>query len=189
MLNRVSKRTQWGIMVLILVCAIITLVLRIFLNNELAAYESSPEPAHVAQETEEQLIVTDMEETAVEETVDLLTRYNAQFEEIDSLYDEISGMQQGSELKANYQKIADLWDRELKSLESDISSGMTEDDKKTYFDSENTFLVSRNHECMKVVDQNKVSVMEGIDYLDRYIELTREHCIDLVKDYTSYLAS
>ncbi len=190
MLNRVSKRTQWGIMVLILVCAIITLVIRIFLDNEIAAYESDPAPVEVTRETEEQLLVTDVGETqAPEETEDLLTKYNSQFEEIDNLYNGIADMQQSAELKDNYQKIADLWDRELKALETDISSFMSEDDKKDYFDSENAFLVSRNHECMKVVDQKKVSVMEGIDYLDRYIELTREHCFDLVKDYSSYLAS
>ena len=92
-------------------------------------------------------------------------------------------------IKDNYQKIADLWDRDVKALGNDITAKMPEGEKKTFFDGENTFLVSRNHECMKAVGQNKVSIQERIDYLDRYIVMTREHCKDLVKEYTSYLAT
>lgn len=191
MRNRVSKKTQWGIMVLVLLCLIITLLIRIYLRNELEAYEAGPAETLAASETEEQLIYMDVENGTFDEESekDLLTMYNERFEEIDALFEGISDMERGARQKEYYQKVADLWDYELKALGDDISSGMTEDEKKTYFDSENAFLVSRNHECMKVVDRNKVSVMEGIDYLGRYIELTREHCMDLVKDYASRLAS
>lgn len=191
MRNRVSKKTQWGIMVLVLVCLIITLMIRIFLRNELEAYEAAPAETFAASETEEQFIYADAGESAPKEDSDkdLLMVYKDRFDEIDVLFESISGMEQGTQKKEYYQKIADLWDYELKSLEDDITSGMTEDEKKNYFDAENAFLVSRNHECMKVVGRNKVSVMEGIDYLNRYIELTREHCMDLFKDYSSRLAS
>ncbi|SFG07806.1 hypothetical protein SAMN05216356_101130 [Oribacterium sp. WCC10] len=172
-----------------LVCTIITLGVKIILKNKLATYEAAAMTAARPQETEEQLIIASEIEETGENAVDLLKKYNDHFEEMDMLYDQTSGMEQDEAHVDAYKKIAGLWDRELKSLGDDISRGMMENEKKMYFDSENTFLVSRNHECMKAVGHDKVSVIEKIDYLDRYIKLTREHCMDLVKDYSSYLAS
>lgn len=186
--NRISKKTLWGIMVLTLVCTIITLGLRIYLKDRLDSFEMESVAETLPHEKEEQLIFTAIEEISEPEE-ELLEKYNSNFEEIDTLYERISTLEQDESLKDNYQKIADLWDRELKALGNDITAKMPEGEKKTFFDGENTFLVSRNHECMKAVGQNKVSIQERIDYLDRYIVMTREHCKDLVKEYTSYLAT
>lgn len=176
-------------MVLSLVCTIITLGIKIVLKNKLAEYEAKSASSVVEVETAEQFIVaTEASETSESEE-DLTKKYEKHFREIDELYARMTNRGQDMELKSDYKKISDLWDLELKSLNDDISKKMTEAEKKQYYDSENTFLVSRNHECMKAVSHNKVSVMEEIDYLDRYIKLTREHCTDLVKDYASYLAS
>lgn len=189
MLNRISKRTLWGIMVLCLVCTIITLGIKIVLKNKLANYEAAASSNIVQAETAEQFIVATEAEEYGESEEDLIKKYDAHFKEIDELYVHMAGRGQDMDLKADYKKISELWDRELRALSDDISSKMTGAEKKAYFDSENTFLVSRNHECMKAVGHNKVSVVEEIDYLDRYIKLTKEHCTDLVKDYASYLAS
>lgn len=189
MFNRISKKTLWGIMVLCLICTIITLGVKIVLKNKLAVFEAGTADDFVREETAEQFIVQMVEENTEESESDLVGKYEAHFNEIDELYGRMNGRNQDMGLKDDYKRISELWDRELKSLSDDISSGMTEAEKKNFFDSESTFLVSRNHECMKAVGHNKVSVMEETDYLDRYIKLTREHCTDLVKDYASYLAS
>ncbi len=189
MFNRISKRTLWGIMVLCFVCTIITLGIKIVLKNKLAAYEAGEAATVVQAETEEQFIVATVEAETEESDEDLIRKYDIHFGEIDELYRRMAGRGQDVGTKDDYRKISELWDRELKALSDDIASGMNEAEKKEFFDAENTFLVSRNHECMKAVGQNKVSFMEEIDYLDRHIRLTREHCNDLVKDYASYLAS
>lgn len=189
MFNRISKRTLWGIMVLCLVCTIITLGIKITIKNKLQAYEAGAMSTVVQAETEEQFIVATVNEETEESDEDRIKIYDAHFEEIDELYMHMTGRGQDVDMKADYRKIAELWDRELRSLSDDISSKLSEDGKKNFFDSESTFLVSRNHECMKTVGHNKGGFMEEIDYLDRYIKLTREHCHDLVKDYASYLAS
>lgn len=176
-------------MVLCLVCTIITLGIKIVLKNKLADYEAGRQNTVVQAETAEQFIVATVEEKAEESEKDPAGKYETRFKEIDELYERMTGRGQDMGLKDDYNRVSELWDRELRALTDDISAGMTEWEKKEFFDSENTFLVSRNHECMKVVGHNKVSVMEEIDYLDRYIKLTREHCTDLVKDYASYLAS
>jgi len=186
--NRISKKTLWGIMVLTLVCTIFTLVLKIYLKDRLDTYEMETVAETFPQGKEEQLIFTAIEEISEPEE-GLLEKYNSHFDELDTLYERISSLEQDESLKDNYQKIAELWDRELKALGNDITVQMPEGEKKAYFDGENTFLVSRNHECMKAVGHNKVSIQERIDYLDRYIVVTREHCKDLVKEYTSYLAT
>ena len=175
-------------MVLTLVCTIITLGLRIYLKDRFNAYRMGSVSETIPQEKGEQLIFTDIEETGEPEE-ELLEKYNSHFDEIDALYERISTMERDETFKDNYRKIADLWDRELKALGNDLIVNMPEEEKKAFFDGENTFLVSRNHECMKDVGHNKVSIQERIDYLDRYIAVTREHCKDLIKEYGSYLAT
>ncbi|ETP73758.1 Protein of unknown function (DUF1311) [Lachnospiraceae bacterium JC7] len=176
-------------MVLCLVCTIITLGIKIVLKNKLASYEAGAASTVVQAETAEQFIVATVGEETDESDEDLIRKYDMHFKEIDALYGRMTERGQDEGMKDDYRKISELWDRELKALSDDISSRMNEDEKKAFFDAENNFLVSRNHECMKAVGHNKVSFMEEIDYLDRYTRLTREHCNDLVKDYSSYLAS
>ena len=176
-------------MVLSLVCTIITLGIKIVLKNKLAEYEAKSSSSVVEVETAEQFIVAAEVSETSESEEEPAEKYEKHFREIDDLYARMTSQDRDMDLKSDYKKVSELWDLELRSLNDDISGKMTEAEKKQYYDSENTFLVSRNHECMKAVSHNKVSVMEEIDYLDRYIKLTREHCTDLVKDYASYLAS
>ena len=129
------------------------------------------------------------ESAAVEEPVDQIAQFEASFAELDALEDIAAGEQQGSVLKEDYTTLAKLWNRELEALGRAITADMTESEKDAYIASASAFLISRNHECMKELDQDKLSVMENIDYLSREIALTRERCYDLLKDYRSYLAS
>lgn len=191
-----------GIALLVLILATITLGIRIYLDQALIRHASMMTTEAAPSETKEQLIIAEtepvqesaemgpvQESAAAEEPVDQIAQFEASFAELDALEDIAAGEQQGSALKEDYTTIAKLWNRELEALGRAITANMTESEKNAYIASASAFLISRNHECMKELDQDKLSVMENIDYLSREIALTRERCYDLLKDYRSYLAS
>lgn len=193
MRKHVSSRMLRGIALLVLILAAITLGIRIYLDQALIRHASMVTTEAAPSETREQLIVAEtgpvQESAAAEEPVDQIAQFEASFAELDALEDIAAGEQQGSALKEDYTTIAKLWNRELEALGRAITANMTESEKNAYITSASAFLISRNHECMKELDQDKLSVMENIDYLSREIALTRERCYDLLKDYRSYLAS
>ena len=192
MRKHVSNRMLRGIALLVLILAAITLGIRIYLDQALIRHASTMTTEAAPSETREQLIVaetTPVQESAEEEPVDQIAQFEASFAELDALEDIAAGEQQGSALKEDYTTLAKLWNRELEALGRAITANMTESEKDAYIASASAFLISRNHECMKELDQDKLSVMENIDYLSREIALTRERCYDLLKDYRSYLAS
>ena len=193
MRKHVSSRMLRGIALLVLILAAITLGIRIYLDQALIRHASMVTTEAAPSETREQLIVVEttpvQESAAAEEPVDQIAQFEAAFAEIRALEDIAAVEQQGSALKEDYTTIAKLWNRELEALGRAITANMTESEKNAYITSASAFLISRNHECMKELDQDKLSVMENIDYLSREIALTRERCYDLLKDYRSYLAS
>ena len=193
MRKHVSSRMLRGITLLVLILAAITLGIRIYLDQALIRHASMVTTEAAPSETREQLIVAEtspvQESEAAEASVDQIAQFEAAFAEIRALEDIAAVEQQGSALKEDYTTIAKLWNRELEALGRAITANMTESEKDAYIASASAFLISRNHECMKELDQDKLSVMENIDYLSREIALTRERCYDLLKDYRSYLAS
>ena len=193
MRKHVSSRMLRGIGLLVLILAAITLGIRIYLDQALIRHASMVTTEAAPSETREQLIVAEtssvQESEAAEASVDQIAQFEAAFAEIRALEDVAAVEQQGSALKEDYTTIAKLWNRELEALGRAITANMTESEKDAYIASASAFLISRNHECMKELDQDKLSVMENIDYLSREIALTRERCYDLLKDYRSYLAS
>ena len=193
MRKHVSNRMLRGIALLVLILAAITLGIRIYLDQALIRHASMVTTEAAPSETREQLIVAEtssvQESEAAEASVDQIAQFEAAFAEIRTLEDIAAVEQQGSALKEDYTTIAKLWNRELEALGRAITANMTESEKNAYITSASAFLISRNHECMKELDQDKLSVMENIDYLSREIALTRERCYDLLKDYRSYLAS
>lgn len=193
MRKHVSSRMLRGIALLVLILAAITLGIRIYLDQALIRHASMVTTEAAPSETREQLIVAEtssvQESGAAEASVDQIAQFEAAFAEIRALEDVAAVEQQGSALKEDYTTIAKLWNRELEALGRAITANMTESEKDAYIASASAFLISRNHECMKELDQDKLSVMENIDYLSREIALTRERCYDLLKDYRSYLAS
>ena len=193
MRKHVSSRMLRGIALLVLILAAITLGIRIYLDQALIRHASMVTTEAAPSETREQLIVAEtssvQEGETAEASVDQIAQFEASFAELDALEDIAAGEQQGSALKEDYTTIAKLWNRELEALGRAITAHMTESEKDAYIASASAFLISRNHECMKELDQDKLSVMENIDYLSREIALTRERCYDLLKDYRSYLAS
>lgn len=192
MRKHVSSRTLQGIALLVLILAAITLGIRIYLDQALIRHASMVTTEAAPSETREQLIVAEttpvQESGAAEASVDQIAQFEAAFAEIRELEDIAAVEQQGSALKEDYTTIAKLWNRELEALGRAITANMTESEKDAYIASASAFLISRNHECMKELDQDKLSVMENIDYLSREIALTRERCYDLLKDYRSYLS-
>ena len=191
MRKHVSSRTLQGIALLVLILAAITLGIRIYLDQALIRHASMVTTEAAPSETREQLIVAEttpvQESGGAEASVDQIAQFEAAFAEIRALEDIAAVEQQGSALKEDYTTIAKLWNRELEALGRAITANMTESEKDAYIASASAFLISRNHECMKELDQDKLSVMENIDYLSREIALTRERCYDLLKDYRGYL--
>lgn len=191
MRKHVSSRMLRGIALLVLILAAITLGIRIYLDQALIRHASMVTTEAAPSETREQLIVAEttpvQESGGAEASVDQIAQFEAAFAEIRALEDVAAVEQQGSALKEDYTTIAKLWNRELEALGRAITANMTESEKDAYIASASAFLISRNHECMKELDQDKLSVMENIDYLSREITLTRERCYDLLKDYRAYL--
>lgn len=191
MRKHVSNRMLRGIALLVLILAAITLGIRIYLDEALIRHASTVTTEAAPSETREQLIIAEttpvQESGAAEASVDQIAQFEAAFAEIRALEDIAAVEQQGSALKEDYTTIAKLWNRELEALGRAITANMTESEKDAYIASASAFLISRNHECMKELDQDKLSVMENIDYLSREIALTRERCYDLLKDYRAYL--
>lgn len=191
MRKHVSNRMLRGIALLVLILSAITLGIRIYLDEALIRHASTVPTEAAPSETREQLIIAEtapaQESAAAEEPVDQIAQFEAAFAEIQALEGIAAGEQQGSALKEDYTTIAKLWNRELEALGRAITANMTESEKDAYIASASAFLISRNHECMKALDQDKLSVMENIDYLSREIALTRERCYDLLKDYRGYL--
>lgn len=181
-----------GIALLVLILAAITLGIRIYLDQALIRHASMMTTEAAPSETKEQLIIAEtepvQESAAAEDPIDQIAQFEASFAELDALEDIAAGERQGSALKEDYTTLAKLWNRELESLGRAITAHMTESEKDAYIASASAFLISRNHECMKELNQDKLSVMENIDYLSREIALTRERCYDLLKDYRSYLS-
>ena len=192
MRKHVSNRMLRGIAMLVFILAAITLGIRIYLDEALIRHASTMTTEAAPSETREQLIIAEtmplQESEVAEEPADQITQFEASFAEIQALEEIAVGERQGSALKEDYTTIAKLWNRELESIGRAITAHMTESEKEAYIASASAFLISRNHECMKELDQDKLSVMENIDYLSREIALTRERCYDLLKDYRSYLA-
>ena len=192
MRKHVSSRMLRGIALLVLILAAITLGIRIYLDEALIRHASMVTTETAPSETREQLIIAEttpaQESEAAEEPVDQIAQFEAAFAEIQALEEVAAGEQQGSALKEDYETIAKLWNRELEALGRAITAKMTESEKDAYIASASSFLISRNHECMKALGQEKLSVIENIDYLSREIALTRERCYDLLKDYRNYLA-
>ena len=191
MRKHVSNRMLRGIALLVLILAAITLGIRIYLDEALIRHASTVTTEAAPSETREQLIIAEtapaQESEVAEEPIDQIAQFEASFAELDALEDIAAGEQQGSALKEDYTTLAKLWNRELESLGRAITAHMTESEKEAYIASASAFLISRNHECMKELDQDKLSVIENIDYLSREIALTRERCYDLLKDYRAYL--
>ncbi len=190
MRKHITNRTRKGIVVLVLVLAAITLGVRFYLHQALMRHESIIKTESAPSESKEQLIVTEtpgMENEASEGTLDQIQQFEQVFAEIRTLEELAAREQQGSALKEDYTTIAKLWNKQLDELGRAITENMTESEKETYTVAANAFLISRNHECMKELGRDKLSVMENIDYLRREIALTRERCLDLLKDYRKYL--
>ena len=182
-----------GIALLVLILAAITLGIRIYLDQALIRHASMVTTEAAPSETREQLIVAEttpvQESEAAEASVDQIAQFESAFAEIRALEDIAAVEQQGSALKEDYTTIAKLWNPELEAHGPGITGDLPEREKRPSSASARARPCAANHECMKELDQDKLSVMENIDYLSREIALTRERCYDLLKDYRSYLAS
>lgn len=174
-----------------MILVLMTLGLRIYLRQALEQHEFNTVTEAAPFETREQLILS--ETTAVQEIetdrapVDQVQQFETDFLELHTLEEEVLQEQEGSALKEDYTTIARLWNKELDALGQAITAEMSESEKETYIAEANAFLISRNHECMKELGKDKLSVLENVDYLRREITLTEQRCRDLLKDYQRYL--
>lgn len=191
MRKHITDRTIRGLMLLALVLFLLTLGLRFGLQQALLQYqEMSVRETTAPSETREPLLVTEMPaEDAETEAADELQRFESAFEELENMEKGLSGERESSTLKENYTTLMKLWNRQLDDLGECITAKMREEEAEAYIADANAFLVTRNHECMKELGQDKLSVVENIDYLRREVALTRERCRELLKDYRRYLAS
>ncbi len=191
MKKHITGRTVRGLVLFALVLLLITLGLQIGLRQALHTYQTAAvQETGAPSETREPLPVTMLpSEDNAEESGDLLQHFTDAFSELDLLEENLAGERQGSRLKEEYTSLAKLWNQQLEDLGECITENMSEEEAESYIADANAFLVSRNHECIKELGQDKLSVAESTDYLRREVTLTKERCRQLLKDYHSRLAS
>lgn len=192
-LNRfVDRRLLRFIFWLALVCLLLTLGLRGYIQLQLQNYEAAQTVVSQEGQQEEAGSLAAMQqilepEEALQENQQ--EYFSRQLSEMDEQAEAILNWsyENGSSQKQIYETIAELWNTQMRALASGITEAMTEDESRLFWEEQSEFIKSRNAEAMKVIGSTKDGASESIDYQKKMAELTRERCFALLKDYESYL--
>ena len=101
-----------------------------------------------------------------------------EFGEEDSIFqiEEDSDWHRGLPLRRRYEEIAGLYDKELQRLVSYYAGKITGTERENFFVEQSIFLAERSRESKKELSQDKTGIEENVDYLKKYIVLTKNRC-------------
>ncbi len=189
MFNFIPRKMRQFILVLVIVLTGITFAFQYYLNIRLKHYEALSETSAAPSETEEQLIVAEapFSENTEPDSGSLYEKFKKETESLEAETGKLTEGLNGTALRDADQKIADLWDAEMKSIADSIIQMLPRKERDGFIENQNNFLTERSHETMKEIGSGKTAVAEKTDYLARYAELTSQRCAELLKDYGSYL--
>jgi gas vesicle protein len=171
---------------------VITIFVNGYLDTNFRHYEKKVKMVAATSETREQLLVPGPIEASgseLRETQSRLETFREEIASMDDLTERSRQERKGTERKKKYMSLASLWNSEMEQIVAAIGEGMRDTDRTRLMEEQNLFLEQRSHEAMKEISDEKTGIDENIDYMSRYIEVTRQRCVDLLKDYEAYLAT
>lgn len=187
-----SPRVTRNLMILTGSLMVITIFVNGYLDTNFRHYEKKVKMVAAPSETREQLLVTGPIEASgseLRETQSRLETFREEIASMDDLTERSRQERKGTERKKKYMSLASLWNSEMEQIVAAIGEGMRDTDRTRLMEEQNLFLEQRSHEAMKEISDEKTGIDENIDYMSRYIEVTRQRCVDLLKDYEAYLAT
>ena len=95
--------------------------------------------------------------------------------------EEDESWQKNLSLRRRYEKIGELYDKEMQRLVSYYSRNITGNERENFFAEQSVFLSQRSMESKKELSMEKTGVEENIDYLKKYIQLTKARCSVLLE--------
>ena len=111
---------------------------------------------------------------------DSIYHFQNEFSRLEEI-EEDPDWQRGIPLRRRYEEIANLYDKELQRLVSYYSGKITGTERENFFVEHSIFLAERSRESKKELSQEKTGVEENIDYLKKYIVLTKNRCSILLE--------
>ena len=187
-----SPRVTRNLMILTGSLMVITIFVNGYLDTNFRHYEKKVKMVAAPSETREQLLVPGPIEASgseLRETQSQLETFREEIASMDDLTERSRQERKGTERKKKYMSLASLWNSEMEQIVAAIGEGMRDTDRTRLMEEQNLFLEQRSHEAMKEISDEKTGIDENIDYMSRYIEVTRQRCVDLLKDYEAYLAT
>ena len=106
--------------------------------------------------------------------------FNNEFSRLEKI-EEDENWQRDLPLRRRVEKIADLYDAEMQRLVSYYGKSVKGSDRENFFAEQSIFLSERSRESKKELSREKTGVEENIDYLKKYIALTKSRCTSILE--------
>lgn len=146
-------------------------------KNALKSYE---ENRNSREEVQEPLSLLPSEEDEEDPDSDSYLRFQNEFQLLNQI-EEDESWQKNLSLRRRYEKIGELYDKEMQRLVSYYSRNITGNERENFFAEQSVFLSQRSMESKKELSMEKTGVEENIDYLKKYIQLTKARCSVLLE--------
>ena len=106
---------------------------------------------------------------------EIIFHFQNEFSRLEQI-EEDSDWHRGLPLRRRYEEIAGLYDKELQRLVSYYAGKITGTERENFFVEQSIFLAERSRESKKELSQDKTGIEENVDYLKKYIVLTKNRC-------------
>ena len=170
-----SKKSLLQFLILVVLIIIFGLGISLLLHRQwkrrLMQYETKGNP----QQVEAQEILPVEEEDIELSEEDSGSFFQNEFSKLEEL-EKDKNWQRDLPLRRRYEKIASLYDGELQRLVSYYGKQIKGTERDNFFAEQSIFLAERSRESKKELSQDKTGVEENIDYLKKYIALTKMRC-------------
>ena len=175
-----SKKSLLQFFILVVLLIIFGLGISLLLHRQwkrrLMQYETKGNPQQV--EAREILPVEEEDIELSEE--DSGSFFQNEFSKLEEL-EKDKNWQRDLPLRRRYEKIASLYDGELQRLVSYYGKQIKGTERDNFFAEQSIFLAERSRESKKELSQDKTGVEENIDYLKKYIALTKMRCSTILE--------
>ena len=84
-------------------------------------------------------------------------------------------------LRRRYEKLAELYNAEMQRLVAYYGRLLKGSERENFFAEQSIFLAERSRESRKELSKDKTGVEENLDYLKKYIALTKARCSGILE--------
>ena len=112
------------------------------------------------------------------------TKVNAQEAPVPELLpvkEEDKNWQRDLPLRRRYEKLAELYNAEMQRLVAYYGRLLKGSERENFFAEQSIFLAERSRESRKELSKDKTGVEENLDYLKKYIALTKARCSGILE--------